>query len=326
MEIPDVPPDQFEKASAILRGGGLVAVPTETVYGLAANACDANAVAKIYAAKGRPSFNPLIAHVSGLAMAKKYARFDEVAIKLAKAFWPGPLTIVLPVLVDSGLANAVTAGLPTIALRHPIGVMAALAENLDKPIAAPSSNTSGKVSPTSADHVREDLGNKVDLILDGGSCAVGVESTIVKVENGKVSLLRMGGLPIETIEASVGTVEASLNKKSIEAPGMMLAHYAPSVPIRMNVTSLKDGEALLAFGPPIAKPAHTQNLSTSSDLDEAARNLFAMIKHLDRFNPTGIAVQPIPSDGIGAAINDRLTRAAQGTIGKRAKGSSLNEE
>ncbi len=307
------PNDRLEQAVAILECGGIVAVPTETVYGLAANAHDADAIARIYKTKGRPAFNPLIAHASDLAMAQVIGEFDDLSLRLAETFWPGPLTLVVPILADTGIAPAVTAGLPTIALRHPLGSMAELAKRIGSPLAAPSANSSGKVSPTCARHVQDDLGNKVDLILDEGDCKVGVESTIVKVDDGKVVLLRAGGLPVEDIEAVVGPVHRSAGNPRIEAPGMMLSHYAPSSPIRLNANCLTDGEALLAFGAPLTRDAPQLNLSPSGDLKEAAHNLFSMIKQLDALNPLGIAVQPIPETGLGAAINDRLSRAAQGT-------------
>lgn len=301
--------EALSKGTAVLRHGGLAAVPTETVYGLAADACTPKAVERIYAAKGRPYFNPLIAHVSGMGMAKRYGMFDDNAEALARAFWPGPLTLVVPLEPDTKLAEAVTAGLDTVALRHPIGTMATLAERLDKPLAAPSANSSGRISPTRAQHVSADLGDKIDLILDGGPCAVGLESTIVKCADGTVTLLREGGLSVEQIEAIVGPLLRP-ETSDIEAPGMMLKHYAPRKPLRLNADRPKSGEALLAFG------ANTNdaklNLSSTADLEEAARNLFAMLHELDSGNATGIAVQTVPDEGIGVAINDRLRRAAMG--------------
>ncbi|MEE9313557.1 MAG: L-threonylcarbamoyladenylate synthase [Rhizobiaceae bacterium] len=309
----------YDKALAALRAGGLVAVPTETVYGLAADATNGDAIAKIYSAKGRPNFNPLIAHVSGLVMAELVGEFDELSQKLASKFWPGPLTLVVPLKTSAGIVDAVTAGLGTIALRHPAGVMATLAEDLGNPIAAPSANTSGKISPTLAEHVADDLGDKVEVILDNGACAIGVESTILKVGNGIVTLLREGGLAIETIEAEVGavkriTTDPSKIESPIEAPGQLLAHYAPSIPVRLNAKSVEKNEALLLFGPmPVnGNPHAMRNLSLEGDIDEAARNLFAMLKELDKSGAKAIAVQPIPRHGLGAAINDRLERAAEG--------------
>ncbi len=303
----------FDDALAALRAGELVGVPTETVYGLATDATNENAVAKIYTAKGRPSFNPLIAHVSNINMAQRYGEFELVALKLAEAFWPGPLTIVVPLKADCGIAAPVTAGLETIALRQPQGVMAKLAEKLGFPIAAPSANTSGKISPTTAQHVVNDLGNKVAIVLDNGPCTVGVESTVVKVSNGKITLLREGGLAGEEIERIVGPIERGTDAPKVEAPGMLLKHYAPRVPLRINAKSVKPDEALIAFGQPLKGALITRNLSKDGDLAEAASNLFAYMKELEQSGATGIAVQPIPKHGLGAAINDRLARAAEGS-------------
>ena len=302
----------YDKALAILRDGGLVAVPTETVYGLAAHACDEKAVQNIYKAKGRPSFNPLIAHVADVVMAKRYAEFDNVSEKLAQNFWPGALTLVLPLKTPSKIAGAVTAGLDTIALRHPRGIMARLAAGLKAPLAAPSANSSGKISPTSAEHVADDLGNKVDLILDGGRCDVGLESTIVKCAKDGVYLLREGGIPLDAIKDVVGTDILKVDGTKLEAPGMMLAHYAPTSPLRLNIAEPREDEAFLAFGEGGKRNAPTRNLSPTGNLEEAAHNLFAMMKELDASHPGTIAVHPIPEMGIGAAINDRLRRAAHG--------------
>ena len=301
----------YGDALSLLRGGGIVAVPTETVYGLAANATNGQAVERIFRAKNRPNFNPLIAHVSGLDMAKQYGKFGELSLHLVKHFWPGPLTIVVPLQANSNIADAVTAGLNTIALRHPIGMMAKLAEGLGVPLAAPSANSSGKLSPTLAVHVAEDLGNKVDLILDGGPTLVGVESTILKIENSKATLLREGGLSVEKIEAVTGPVNRAENNSKIEAPGMMLSHYAPTLPLRLNAKKVASDEALLIFGSMSTSgaPHIMRNLSRMGDLGEAARNLFAMLKELDKSGASAIAVQAIPRHDLGAAINDRLTRA-----------------
>ena len=303
----------FDEASAALKAGELVGVPTETVYGLAADATNEDAVAKIYAAKGRPSFNPLIAHVSGLEMAQRFGQFEPRALELVKAFWPGPLTIVVPLIASCGIAPSVTAGLNTIALRHPIGVMAELAKELAAPIAAPSANTSGKISPTTGQHVADDLGDKVSIILDGGPCAVGVESTVVKVNKGKITLLREGGLSGEDIERIVGPIERGTDAPKVEAPGMLLKHYAPNVPLRMNARSVRSDEALIAFGESLSGALVTRNLSVSGNLEEAAAKLFAVMKELENSGAKGIAVQPIPNHGLGSAINDRLTRAAEGS-------------
>jgi len=302
--------EAVSKGSDILRHGGLVAVPTETVYGLAADACNAKAVERIYSAKGRPAFNPLISHVSGIQMAQQFGVFDDRAAVLAREFWPGALTIVLPLKPGTKLAAAVTAGLDTIALRHPVGAMADLARRLDRLIAAPSANSSGRISPTKAEHVADGLGDKIDLILDGGPCAVGLESTVVKCLDGKIALLREGGVSREEIEAVAGPI-SDQSFGEIEAPGMMLKHYAPSKPVRLDADHAENGEALLGFGPKANGAA--LNLSPSGNLEEVARNLFAMLHELDRMDCSGIAVQHIPETGIGAAINDRLRRAAAGS-------------
>ena len=302
----------IESALSILADGGLVAVPTETVYGLAADACNEEAVRSIYAAKGRPSFNPLIAHVSGLPMAQEIGSFDDIAMKLARAFWPGALTLVVPLQQNKKIAPSVTAGLGTIALRHPKGIMAELAERLGNPIAAPSANSSGKLTPTRAEHVQMDIGDRIDLILDDGPCPVGLESTIVKVVNGVPVLLREGGIPAEDIEALLGAdVQRSSNTREIEAPGQLLAHYAPEAILRLNATDFTKDEAVLAFGKQTTVlPKLSRNLSEQGSLSEAASNLFSMLKELDLEGATRIAVQPIPTHGLGAAINDRLKRAA----------------
>ena len=302
----------IESALSILADGGLVAVPTETVYGLAADACNEEAVRSIYAAKGRPSFNPLIAHVSGLPMAQEIGSFDDIAMKLARAFWPGALTLVVPLQQNKKIAPSVTAGLGTIALRHPKGIMAELAGRLGNPIAAPSANSSGKLTPTRAEHVQMDIGDRIDLILDDGPCPVGLESTIVKVVNGVPVLLREGGIPAEDIEALLGAdVQRSSNTREIEAPGQLLAHYAPEAMLRLNATDFTKDEAVLAFGKQTTVlPKLSRNLSEQGSLSEAASNLFSMLKELDLEGATRIAVQPIPTHGLGAAINDRLKRAA----------------
>ncbi|MEN0040866.1 MAG: L-threonylcarbamoyladenylate synthase [Pseudomonadota bacterium] len=309
--IPSV--SALPEASRVLREGRLVAVPTETVYGLAADASNADAVAKIYTAKGRPNFNPLIVHVADIEMAQRCGAFDDLSLRLAETFWPGPLTLIVPLRPEAGIASAVTAGLDTIALRQPVGVLADLARELGNGIAAPSANSSGRISATSAQHVRDDLGDKVDLMIDGGDCAVGVESTIVKVVDGAISVLRAGGVSHEQLSAFAPVADATSNA-TIESPGQLLAHYAPRVPLRMNAKELADTEAQLAFGAsPLQGGGMTLNLSATGDLDEAAHNLFAMMKALDDTGTDSIAVQPIPERGIGVAINDRLRRAAHGS-------------
>lgn len=312
----------LEPALALLRAGEVVAIPTETVYGLAGDATSGEAVARIYEAKGRPRFNPLIAHVSDMAMAERIGRFDPLSRRLAQAFWPGPLTLVLPMQPDAGIHPLVTAGLDTIALRMPRGFGAKLIATLGRPLAAPSANTSGRISGTTAQAVAADLGQRIRLVVDDGATPVGLESTIVKVEDGKVRLLRPGGIAAEEIEAIVGQ-QPERGAKGIEAPGMMMSHYAPKAGMRLGVESVLPGEALLAFGP--RRVANEQNavavlnLSPSGDLREAAANLFSFMHELDRSGAAAIAVGPVPMTGLGEAINDRLARAAaprHGTSGE----------
>lgn len=293
-----------DRAADILLAGGLVAVPTETVYGLAADATNPEAVSRIYAAKGRPAFNPLIAHVSGLAMAERYGVFDAAARALAVALWPGPLTLVVPARLGASpaLATAVMAELDTVALRHAPGVMADLSARLDRPLAAPSANRSGRLSPTTAAHVGAQLGDAVDLILDAGPCGVGLESTIVRTTPRPV-ILREGGYDRSEIEAIVGPLGEP--DAAIQAPGMMASHYAPQARLRLEATDMRPGEALLGFGP----VEGDVSLSPRGDLEEAARRLYALLAQLDETHDA-IAVAPIPHEGLGAAINDRLRRAA----------------
>ncbi len=307
------------RAVEVLRRGGLVAIPTETVYGLAADATNGEAVAGIFAAKGRPHFNPLIAHVSGLAMAERHVTFDPVSRLLAEAFWPGPLTLVLPLKdrqeTDRPVHPLATAGLSTLALRMPQGRVREVIAALDRPVAAPSANTSGRISPTSAQAVAGDLGDRLDLILDAGACGVGVESTIVKVEGERVRLLRPGGLAAEEIEALIGQrLERADQRAAIQAPGMMQSHYAPEAGVRLDAETVAPGEALLAFGPVRAagaeRAAAVLNLSPTGDLREAAANLFDFMRRLDAVGAKTIAVEPIPMTGLGEAVNDRLKRAA----------------
>jgi len=301
--------DDMCRAAEIMGAGGLVAFPTETVYGLGADATNDAAVAEIYAAKGRPSFNPLIVHLSNMAAVTRYCDMPEEAARLAAAFWPGALTLVLPLRRDAGISRLVTAGLDTLAVRVPDSAIArALLGAFGGPVAAPSANPSGRISPTSAAHVKAGLGGRIDAIVDGGPCAVGVESTIVGFDGG-ATLLRAGGIPAEAIEACLGTplrrmVEATDNPV---APGQLLSHYAPKGAVRLDATGVEAGEVLLGFG---AVDGAALNLSPSGDLIEAAANLFAMLHQLDQMNATRIAVSPIPNHGIGAAINDRLSRAA----------------
>jgi L-threonylcarbamoyladenylate synthase len=294
----------------------LVAFPTETVYGLGADATNAAAVAKLYAAKGRPSFNPLISHVAEAAATRALARFDAAAETLAAAFWPGPLTLVLPKSPACPVAELATAGLDTIAVRMPAHPVArALIAALGRPVVAPSANRSGHVSPTTAAHVLADLGARIDLVLDGGPARVGVESTILACLDGEITLLRPGGLPRDAIERALGRavnerVIAADEGEAPLAPGMLASHYAPKTPLRLNAREVKRGEALLAFGAAVPKAAHVLNLSASGDLVEAAANLFSHLRALDASGAQGIAVMPIPEAGLGEAINDRLARAA----------------
>lgn len=306
----------LEEGVTRLTQGLPVAIPTETVYGLAADATRAEAVTRIYETKGRPQFNPLICHMADLAMAEHYAIFDPLSIQLAQAFWPGPLTLVLPLRTESSIHPLATAGLDTVGIRVPKGFAGDLIRAFGKPLAAPSANTSGKVSPTSAQHVADDLGEKLALILDGGSAPVGVESTIIRVENGRVRLLRPGGIAAEEIEALLGQpVERKLGASpTIEAPGMLASHYAPGASVRLNATYAEAGEALIRFaGQPANegdKAMAVFDLSPSGNLAEAAANLFGFLKKADAVGANRIAVAPIPEQGLGEAINDRLMRAA----------------
>lgn len=296
-------------AALILRSGGLVAMPTETVYGLAADAGNARAVARLYAAKGRPRFNPLIAHVADIEIAERCGVFCDLSRRLAAAFWPGPLTLVLPRRADAPVSDLATAGLDTVALRIPDHPAArALLAAFGGPLAAPSANPSGAVSPTTAQHVAEGLGDKIDLILDAGPCRVGVESTVVAIMDGKAVLLRPGGLPRAEIEAITGPLAAAGENAAPAAPGMLTSHYAPRAPLRLNAMEPAAGEVYLGFGP--GAPEGALNLSSGADLAEAAANLFAYLRHLDAGAPRAIAVAPVPEAGLGEAINDRLRRAA----------------
>jgi L-threonylcarbamoyladenylate synthase len=313
-------PDAIGAAARVLQNGGLVAFPTETVYGLGADATNAAAVAKLYAAKGRPAFNPLIAHVTDAAAARRLAIFDAAADALARAFWPGPLTLVLPKAPSCAVADLATAGLDTVAVRVPAHRIArALIAAFDRPVVAPSANRSGHVSPTTADHVVADLADRVDLVLDGGPTSVGVESTILACVGGSVTLLRPGGIPRDAIERALGRKvdEAQVSAEDGEAPlapGMLASHYAPRATLRLDAGEVRPGEALLAFGPGVPSGAERAtlmlNLSARGDLVEAAANLFSHLRELDRARVARIAVMPIPHDGLGEAINDRLARAA----------------
>ncbi len=309
-------------AVRILAAGGLVAFPTETVYGLGADATDGRAIARLYEAKGRPAFNPLIAHVLDRQAVQRLARFDADATKLGAAFWPGPLTLVLPKAADCPVAELATAGLDSIAVRVPDHAIARdVLEAFAKPVVAPSANRSGHVSPTTAAHVQADLGGRIDLIVDGGATSIGVESTIVACL-GEPMLLRPGGVPRAAIERVLGRalVEAPASVSADEdaplAPGMLASHYAPQTRMRLNVEGVAPGEALLAFGSArVVGAEHAMkvlNLSPRGDLVEAAANLFSHLRTLDTAGASAIAVMPIPGDGLGEAINDRLARAAAG--------------
>jgi L-threonylcarbamoyladenylate synthase len=309
-------------AADTLAQGGLVAFPTETVYGLGTDATNPAAIARLYQAKGRPAFNPLIAHVGDLAAARKIARFDAAATALGEAFWPGPLTLVLPKTEDCSVADLATAGLDTVAVRIPAHAIARdILRVFGGPVVAPSANISGHVSPTTAAHVHSDLAGRIDLIVDGGAVDVGVESTIVGCFDAPM-LLRPGGLPRAEIERVLGHAlkqppkDAENDSAQPLAPGMLASHYAPRARVRLNAVAIEAGEALLAFGlgaiSGIDAAAAVMNLSERGDLNEAAANLFGHLRALDAKGVRTIAVMPIPDDGLGEAINDRLRRAAVG--------------
>jgi L-threonylcarbamoyladenylate synthase len=308
--------ESVEEAARLIRDGELVAFPTETVYGLGGDATNERAVAKIFEAKGRPRFNPLISHVLDASEARRLVRWSNIADRLAAHFWPGPLTLVLPRAKESPIALLATAGLDTAAVRAPAHPLAqALIRAAGRPIAAPSANRSGAVSPTRAEHVAESLGDRVKLILDGGPCQVGLESTVLDLTTATPTLLRPGGATREAIEAVIGPVALSDAVPSGDAahksPGQLESHYAPARPVRLNATTVAADEGLLAFGQQMqAGACRTLNLSPQGDLTEAAANLFAHLRALDRPDITRIAVVPIPQTGLGLAINDRLRRAA----------------
>lgn len=298
---------QIEAAAALLRAGGLVAFPTETVYGLGANACDDKAVARIYAAKGRPVFNPLITHVADSQQAFSYGKYIPDAERLMEAFWPGPLTLILPRRHDAALSLLVSAGLDCIGLRAPAHPVAqALIKACGMPVAAPSANRSGRISPTMAAHVAEELGEADVMILDGGACSVGIESTVLDLSGAQPAILRHGSVTLEMIEKIIGRIGAACDG-AIKSPGMLESHYAPETKLRLNALHVEAGELLLGFG----RAEHaTLNMSESGDLTEAAANLFSMLRALDKMRASRIAVMPVPMEGLGIAINDRLTRAA----------------
>ncbi len=306
------PSENVRAAATALARGDLVGLPTETVYGLGADATKAEAVAKIFAAKGRPHFNPLISHVASLEAAEALGMFSPLARKLAEAFWPGPLSLVVPRQTDCSVCDLACAGLDTIALRvpsHPL--MQQVLRAFGKPVAAPSANVSGKPSPTTAGHVLEEFGDKITLVLDGGPSAVGLESAVVAVTGDQATLLRLGGLSRAALEAVAGPLlapEASA-KAAPASPGMVLRHYAPRAPVRLHGSSAEAGEVMIGFGPGYDRADF--NLSPAGDLVEAAANLFAMLRAADALNPKAIVIATIPETGLGEAIADRLRRAAE---------------
>lgn len=306
-------PKAQEAAAKAVRQGGLVAFGTETVYGLGANATDGRAVARIYEAKGRPRFNPLICHVPSAEAAHNIGVFSPLAEELAAAFWPGPFTMVLPKMDSAGLSDLVTAGLDTVAIRVPGHESArAFLAKVGVPVAAPSANPSGKISPTTAAHVAEGLGDKIDILLDGGPCTHGLESTIVAVNGDTVTLLRPGSITSEMIADVIGAPPAHPEEHKQDAPiapGMLKSHYAPGKPLRLNATAFAADEVVLSFGP-TEHSGPVFPLSETKDLAEAAANLFAQLRAADASSAHRIAVMPIPEDGLGYAINDRLARAA----------------
>jgi L-threonylcarbamoyladenylate synthase len=320
--------EDIARAAAILREGGLVAFPTETVYGLGADATASQAVAGIYAAKERPRFNPLISHLPDLEAASREGLFNADALALARAFWPGPLTLVVPRAPAGSICDLARAGLDSVALRVPAHPLAqALLRAADRPVAAPSANRSGRISPTSAAHVLGDLDGRIDAVLDGGATQVGLESTIVACLDDHPRILRPGGLSRERIEAVLGRrlETAPASDEAPVAPGMLTSHYAPRASVRLDVREVQAGEAVLLFGaPPFGAPplpgleqaAKVLDLSPSGDLTEAATNLFGYLRALDETGAAGIAVAPVPDIGLGEAINDRLRRAAadRGTV------------
>ena len=300
----------LQQATRVLNDGGCVAFPTETVYGLGADARNSNAIAAIYAAKGRPSFNPLIVHVPNIETAETIAVFSPQARTIADQFWPGPLTLVLPLHPHAGISSLVTAGLDTVAIRVPQGETAhKLLTEFGGPIAAPSANPSGQLSPTKATHVLKGLEGKVHMILDGGDCTVGLESTIIRFESDGIAVLREGGL--DPAQLPYDLITTAVNPDRPDAPGQLLSHYAPDTPLRLNAKAAKDGELLLGFND---VQGASLNLSASGDVVEAAANLFDYLHQMDALAVTnkarGVAVSPIPTKGLGAAINDRLQRAA----------------
>lgn len=300
-------PRNVEAAGRILAEGGLVAIPTETVYGLAGNALDKYAVARIFEAKGRPFFNPLIVHLAHVKTARKLAEFGPVAEKLAAAFWPGPLTLVLKRKADCPVSLLATAGLDSIGLRIPAHRTALAVINAARlPLAAPSANASGAISPTTARHVASDLGAKVDMILDDGPCEIGVESTVLDARGERPRILRPGAITREELERFLGTTVALAKGGKVESPGQLESHYAPKAKMRLNAKAKGEGEILIGFG----TVKGDFNLSETGNVVEAAANLYALLHAADAEGPETIAIAPVPNKGLGAAINDRLRRAA----------------
>ncbi|MEL6089081.1 L-threonylcarbamoyladenylate synthase [Bartonella schoenbuchensis] len=305
----------IKEAVEVLKQGQLVALPTETVYGLAGDATNGKAIASIFTTKKRPQFNPLIVHVSSIVMAEHYVEIDLLSRRFMEAFWPGPLTLVLPLKVNHNIHPLTTSGLDTLAVRFPVGGFAEVVQHFGRPLAAPSANQSGGLSPTSATSVFASLGASVPLIIDGGVSKIGLESTIIKVCNKNIYLLRPGGVTAEEIEEVAGQSLKQLDQRAaIEAPGMLKSHYAPNALVRLNAQKVESDEALLAFGPNRIVGAENAisilNLSESGQLEEAAFHLFDYMKQLDSLKVKCIAVESIPFYGLGVAINDRLMRAA----------------
>ena len=302
----------LDEAIATWQAGQLVAMPTETVYGLGADACNDEAVAAIFARKGRPQFNPLIVHVANQPMAASYVQFNEKALALAEAFWPGPLTLVLPRTSDCPVSLLASAGGDTLGVRMPAHPVAqALLQAFGRGVAAPSANRSGRISPTCAAHVREEFADNPPFIIEGDAASIGLESTVIGLASDSAVLLRPGSITQQEIEAVIGPVELAHAQSAITSPGMLASHYAPSHRLRLNASEVQQGEVLLAFGDDVPQGVQqVLNLSPAGDLKQAAARLFAYMRQADTLAETGIAVMPIPMEGIGVAINDRLRRAA----------------
>ena len=309
-ELPSYPKDDLDHACEELAAGKCVAIPTETVYGLAADATNGLAVARIFKLKNRPEFNPLICHVDGLDMAQRYGKLNTTAKKLAEIFWPGPLTLVVPLKENSGIHPLVTAELGTIGIRHPKGIASQLISQFGKPLAAPSANRSGRISPTRYDHVTNEFSDSDLFVLLREPCEVGIESTIVSIHEDRIVLLRPGVITQTMLEEATGLPVHLPQGDIVLAPGMMKSHYAPNLPLRIDCTQCPDDAAWLQFGPSIAHHGPVKNLSAKSDLQEAAANLYAHLKALDATNASMICVSPTPLEELGIAINDRLKRAA----------------